>query len=65
MSKVDFEVGGVRMLPVKVNAECKIIDGALKNRKGTVVAFDYLLNEVTVELDDTTRVITVHENIEQ
>lgn len=53
------------MLPVKVNAECKIIDGALKNRKGTVVAFDYLLNEVTVELDDTTRVITVHENIEQ
>lgn len=53
------------MLPVKVNAECKIIDGELKNRKGTVVAFDYLLNEVTVELDDTTRVITVHENIEQ
>lgn len=53
------------MLPVKVNTGCKIIDGALKNRKGTVVAFDYLLNEVTIELDDTTRVITVHENIEQ
>lgn len=53
------------MLPIKVNAECKIINGALKNRKGIVVAFDYLLNEVTVEFDDTTRVVTVHENIEQ
>lgn len=53
------------MLPVKVNANCTFVKGSLRGKVGRVTAFDYLMNEVTVELDDTTKVITVHENIEQ
>lgn len=53
------------MLPVKVNANCTIINGPLEGYTGKVVAFNYLLNEVEIDLGDNLKYITVHENIEQ
>lgn len=53
------------MLPVKVNANCTIVNGPLKGIKGRVVSFDYMLNKVEIVLNENTYVTTVHENIEQ
>lgn len=59
-----LKVGEI-MLPVKVNANCTIINGPLEGYTGKVVAFNYLLNEVEIDLGDNLKYITVHENIEQ
>lgn len=53
------------MLPVKVNADCTIMDGKLKGVKGRVISFDYSLNKVKIEIDEITYVTTTHENIKQ
>lgn len=53
------------MLSVVVNSDCVIVRGPLKGTIGKVVAFDYPSNEVTIMLDESTYVITIHENIEQ
>lgn len=53
------------MLPVRVNADCVIVNGKLKGTKGRVVSFDYSVNKVKIVIDESTYVTTVHENIEQ
>ncbi len=53
------------MLPVKVNADCIIVDGPLKGTKGKVVSFDYFQNIVEIMVDTRTYITTVHENVEQ
>lgn len=53
------------MLPVLVNAPCEIIRGPLKGTKGRVIAFNAFINEVQIELDEYTTVVTIHEYIEQ
>lgn len=53
------------MLPVKVKGTCEIIQGPLKGTKGIVVGFDYCENEVIIQLDDHTKIVTIHEYIKQ
>ena len=53
------------MLPVVVNSNCVIVRGPLKGTVGKVVEFNYTANEVTIMLDESTYVVTIHENIEQ
>lgn len=53
------------MLPVIVNKECTIIGGAFQGFSGKVISFNYLENEVFVEIDKEMKIVTCHENIQQ
>lgn len=53
------------MKTLNVNAECEIIDGILKGQKGVIVAYDYLANEVIVQVDNVTQVIVTSERVTQ
>lgn len=50
---------------VIVFAEATIIDGPLKGISGKVVGYDYVENEVDIEIDEFTTVTTTSEMIKQ
>lgn len=55
----------VSMTNVRVNAPATILKGILAGKTGTVVEFYSIENQVEIELDDYTTVITSSVNIEQ
>lgn len=50
---------------VVVLKEATFINGPLKGISGKVVAYDYLKDEVIIELDETTSITATSEMIEQ
>lgn len=53
------------MLPIIVNSEYNIVVRGLVGHKGRVIVIDYLMNEVRIEIDENTILITIHKNVEQ